>query len=62
MGGAIRLEESELVYEVTGGKTVTNAGNLSGAGGFIAFSGNAGNVIGNGYTLYVNGAALEGIK
>ncbi len=42
MGGAIRLEESELIYEVTKGKTITNAGNLSGAGGFIAFSGNAG--------------------
>ena len=26
------------------------------------FSGNAGNVIGNGYTLYVSGAALEGIS
>ena len=26
------------------------------------FSGNAGNVIGNGYTLYVGGAALEGIS
>lgn len=42
MGGAIRLEESELVYEVTRGKTVTNAGNRSGAGGFIAFSGKTG--------------------
>ena len=27
-----------------------------------SFSGNAGNVIGNGYTLYVNGEALEGIQ
>ena len=27
-----------------------------------SFSGNAENVIGNGYTLYVNGAALEGIQ
>ena len=26
------------------------------------FSGNAENVIGNGYTLYVNGTALEGIR
>ena len=42
MGGAIRLEESELVYEVTAGKTVTNAGNRSGAGGFMALSGKTG--------------------
>ena len=27
-----------------------------------SFDGDAGNVIGNGYTLYVNGAALEGIR
>ena len=27
-----------------------------------SFEGNAGNVIGNGYTLYVNGAALKGIQ
>ncbi len=36
MGGAIRLEESEFVYEVTAGKTITDAGNRSGMGGFIA--------------------------
>jgi predicted outer membrane repeat protein len=41
MGGAILLDESELVYEVTKGTTVTNAGNRSGAGGFIAMRGNS---------------------
>lgn len=41
MGGAILLADSELVYEVTKDTTVTNAGNRSGAGGFIALRGNA---------------------
>lgn len=41
MGGAILLADSELVYAVTKGTTVANAGNRSGAGGFIAMRGNA---------------------
>ena len=41
MGGAILLDESELVYEVTNGTTIENTGNRSGAGGFIAMRGNA---------------------
>jgi hypothetical protein len=27
-----------------------------------SYNGDAGNVAGNGYTLYVNGVALEGVK
>ena len=41
MGGAILLDESELVCEVTEGTTVDNIGNRSGAGGFIAMRGNS---------------------
>ena len=41
MGGAILLDESELVYEVTEGTTIDNTGNRSGAGGFIAMRENS---------------------
>lgn len=41
MGGAILLDESELVYEVTKDTTFTVAGNRSGAGGFIAMRENS---------------------
>lgn len=37
-GGAIQVEGSRLVYEVSDGITVINEGNESGCGGFIAFS------------------------
>lgn len=38
-GGAILVEGSDLIYEVTKGATITNIGNESGLGGFIALSG-----------------------
>ena len=38
-GGAIGVFESNMVYEVTSGKTITNANNESRIGGFIALSG-----------------------
>ena len=41
MGGAILLDESALVYEVTEGTTIDNTGNRSGAGGFIAMRENS---------------------
>lgn len=37
-GGAIQVEGSKLVYEVSDGITIINEGNKSGCGGFIAFS------------------------
>ena len=37
-GGAIQVEGSKLVYEVSEGLTIINEGNRSGHGGFIAFS------------------------
>ena len=37
-GGAIHIEGSKLVYEVSDGLTVMNEGNRSGHGGFIAFA------------------------
>ena len=37
-GGAIQVESSNLVYEVSDGITIINEGNASGCGGFIAFS------------------------
>lgn len=37
-GGAIQVEGSRLVYEVSDGLTIINEGNKSGHGGFIAFS------------------------
>ncbi len=37
-GGAIQVEGSNLVYEVSDGITIINEGNASGCGGFIAFS------------------------
>ena len=37
-GGAIHVEGSKLVYEVSDGLTVMNEGNRSGHGGFIAFA------------------------
>ena len=37
-GGAIWLERSYMVYEVTEGKTITNTGNDSSYGGFIALT------------------------
>ena len=42
MGGAIQVNASDLVYEVTEGKTITDAGNDSGFGGFIALRGTDG--------------------
>ena len=42
MGGAINVNRSSLVYEVTEGKTVANFGNISGFGGFIALNGTDG--------------------
>ena len=40
-GGAIRIYETNLVYEVTAGKTITNINNDSRIGGFIALTGPA---------------------
>ena len=37
-GGAIQVEGSKLVYEVSDGLTIINEGNKSGCGGFIAFA------------------------
>ncbi len=37
-GGAIHVEGSKLVYEVSDGITIMNEGNESGIGGFIAFA------------------------
>lgn len=37
-GGAIHIESSNLVYEVTDGTAIRNEGNRSGCGGFIALS------------------------
>ena len=37
-GGAIQVEGSKLVYEVSDGVTIINEGNKSGCGGFIAFA------------------------
>ena len=37
-GGAIQVEGSRLVYEVSDGLTIINEGNMSGCGGFIAFA------------------------
>ncbi len=37
-GGAIQVEGSKLVYEVSEGLTIINEGNRSGHGGFIAFA------------------------
>ena len=37
-GGAIQVEGSRLVYEVSDGLTIINEGNKSGHGGFIAFA------------------------
>ena len=42
MGGAIQVNGSDLVFEVTEGKTITCAGNESGFGGFIAMRGAGG--------------------
>lgn len=43
-GGAIRVHESILVYEVTAGKIITNVNNTSGIGGFIVLTGEWANV------------------
>ena len=42
MGGAIQVNGSSLVYEVTEGNTIADVGNRSGFGGFIALNGTDG--------------------
>ena len=60
MGGAIQVSGSDLVFEVTEGKTITCAGNDSGFGGFLAMRGVGGKATAE---FRVNGTlSIGGIK
>ena len=64
VSGAITNAKGTVISTETGTVTVsldeTSTWTLTADTYISGFSGNAGNVISNGYTLYVNGAALEG--
>ena len=66
ISGEITNAEGTQVSTETGAVSVsldeTSTWTLTADTYITEFSGNAGNVIGNGYTLYVGGAALEGIS
>ena len=66
VSGEITNAEGTQVSTETGSVSVsldeTSTWTLTADTYITEFSGNAGNVIGNGYTLYVGGAALEGIS
>ena len=66
ISGEITNAEGTQVSTETGAVSVsldeTSTWTLTADTYITEFSGNAGNVIGNGYTLYVNGAVLEGIS
>ena len=56
-GGAIQVDGSDLLYEVTQGTTITNIGNSSGLGGFIVLHGTGGKATAE---FRVNGSLIIG--
>lgn len=58
---AILIDTDETVTLTNA--TVTKSGDSDGGDSYItSFTGDASQIISNGYTLYVNGVALEGTK
>lgn len=58
---AILIDTDETVTLTNA--TVTKSGDFDGGDSYItSFTGDASQIISNGYTLYVNGVALEGTK
>ena len=57
-GATVSTEAGEINVVLDSSSTWT----LTGDTYITSFSGDAGNVTGNGYTLYVNGTALDGTK
>ena len=66
ISGVITNSRGETISTETGNVAVTmdaaSQWSLTADSYMTSFFGNAGQVISNGYTLYVNGVALEGIK
>ena len=66
VSGSIRNAKGDTVSTEVGTVNVTldatSTWTLTGDTYITSFSGNAANVISNGYTLYVNGVALTGTK